>query len=230
LDTLLDAARKLSARDEIVFCFVGGGSEFSKVEEFARTNQLENIRCMPYQPQAELSAVLSAADLHVVVMGEGYQGIVHPCKIYNILTIGLPFLYVGPAESHVGEIISRLPPENRAFSAQHGQVDLVVKSISDMAERFRVAQTLVCDHMSSESQTEVCATNSAPPALAHEFSSRTLLPRLIAQIELATGETMCVEQHSGIPGQGALVATGGARRETLCADSLASQARRTDIQ
>ena len=55
LDTLLEAAKKLSARDDIAFCFVGGGSEFSKVEEFARANQLENIRCLPYQPQAELS-------------------------------------------------------------------------------------------------------------------------------------------------------------------------------
>ena len=170
LDTLLQAARKLVARDDIAFCFVGGGSEFAKVEEFARTNQLENIRCMPYQPQAELSALLSAADLHVVVMGEGYQGIVHPCKIYNILTIGLPFLYIGPAESHVGEIISRLPPQSSALSAKHGQVDIVVKSICELA------------------QSSVCATTPAPPALAHEFSSRILLPRFIAQIELTDGE------------------------------------------
>src|SRR4030095_8318502 len=109
-------AKKLSERDDISFCFVGGGSEFKKVEEFARTNQLENIRGLPYQPQSELSGVLSAADLHVVVMGEGYQGIVHPCKIYNILTVGLPFLYVGPTESHVGEIINRLPQPDTAFS------------------------------------------------------------------------------------------------------------------
>lgn len=178
LDTVLEAARKLSVRDDIVFCFVGGGSEFSKVEEFARTNQLENIRWMPYQPQAELSAVLSAADLHVVVMGEGYQGIVHPCKIYNILTIGLPFLYVGPAESHVSEIIKRLPQQDDASSARHGQVDSVAESIVKRAE----------NQMKRESQTEVRATATSPPALAHEFSIHTLLPRFIAQIELADGE------------------------------------------
>src|SRR4029077_17850537 len=90
LDTLLDAAKTLRARDDIVFCFVGGGSEFSKVEEFARASRLKNILCLPYQPQTELSGVLSAADLHVVIMGEGYQGLVHPCKIYNILTVGSP--------------------------------------------------------------------------------------------------------------------------------------------
>ena len=177
LDTLLAAAEKLSTRADIAFCFVGGGSEFKKVEDFARTNRLENIRCLPYQPQAELSAVLSAADLHVVIMGEGYQGIVHPCKIYNILTVGLPFLYVGPKESHVGEIINRLRQPETAFSARHGQVDIVVKSIINMAERFGSGSM----------------ATTAPPALAHEFSSRTLLPQFIAQIELTNAEMLPAE-------------------------------------
>jgi colanic acid biosynthesis glycosyl transferase WcaI len=178
LDTLLEAAKKLSARDDIAFCFVGGGSEFSKVEEFARANQLKNIRCLPYQPQAELSGVLSAADLQVVVMGEGYQGILHPCKIYNILTVGSPFLYIGPLESHVGEIISRLPEQDKASWAQHGQVDSVAESIFKRAESFRPGR--------GDSVT-------APSAFAREFSSRTLLPQFIAQIELTGREMIAAE-------------------------------------
>ena len=39
------------AQDErFAFCFVGGGSEFGKVQQFAATNQLKNILCLPYQP------------------------------------------------------------------------------------------------------------------------------------------------------------------------------------
>jgi glycosyltransferase involved in cell wall biosynthesis len=191
LDTLLEAAKKLRARDDIVFCFVGGGSEFGKVADFARANKVRNIRCLPYQPQAELSGVLSAADLHVVVMGDGYQGIIHPCKIYNVLTVGSPFVYIGPLESHVSEIISRLPEHGRAFSAQHGQVDLVAKSILSLAENSLSAagvETVGSDRGSSASQTVLSATprsaGSGTPAVAQEFSSRTLLPRFIAQIEL----------------------------------------------
>lgn len=177
LDTLLEAAKKLSACDDIAFCFVGGGSEFGKVEEFARANQLKNIRCLPYQPQAELSGVLSAADLHVVIMGEGYQGIVHPCKIYNILAVGSPFLYIGPIESHVSEIISRLPRQDKASSAQHGQVDRVAELIFNRAESFRSGRSDVARSF----------------AFAHEFSSRTLLPQFIAQIESTGTEMIAAE-------------------------------------
>jgi colanic acid biosynthesis glycosyl transferase WcaI len=136
LQTLLEAAKKLQPRDDIVFCFGGGGSELGKVKDFVRTNQLENIRCLPYQPQAELPALLSAADLHVVIMGAAFAGIIHPCKIYNIMAIGSPFLYIGPQESHVADIISSLPDQQQASRAQHGQVDEVVKAISERADNL----------------------------------------------------------------------------------------------
>ena len=92
LETLLQAAERLADYNDIVFCFVGGGSEFRKVKD----RGLPNILCLPYQPREKLSGSLSAADLHVVVMGEQYVGIVHPCKIYNILAVRRPFLYIGP--------------------------------------------------------------------------------------------------------------------------------------
>jgi hypothetical protein len=48
---------------------------------------LSTIHCLPYQPLDQLAGSLSAADLHVVVMGNVFVGLVHPCKIYNILSV-----------------------------------------------------------------------------------------------------------------------------------------------
>ena len=64
-----------------------------------------NLRCLPYQPLTGLAASLSAADLQVVVMGNAFVGLVHPCKIYNILSVGAPVLYIGTRPSHVTEIL-----------------------------------------------------------------------------------------------------------------------------
>ena len=69
LDTLLEAARRLTRREDIAFCFVGGGSEFQKVRRFTAQHGLDSIVLLPYQPLEKLSASLSAADLHIVVMG-----------------------------------------------------------------------------------------------------------------------------------------------------------------
>jgi len=125
LDTLLEAAERLADRDDIAFCFVGGGSEFVKLRERAQNRGLRNVLCLPYQPVEKLSGSLSAADLHAVVMGDKYVGIVHPCKIYNILAVKKPFLYIGPNESHVTDIIG----QTDSYVSSHGDIEGVVANI-----------------------------------------------------------------------------------------------------
>ena len=129
LDTLLDAARELKERSEIVFSFIGGGSEQKKVRE----QDLPNVKCLPYQPLDELSASLSAADLHVVVMGDEFVGIVHPCKVYNIMSTGAPTLYIGPTPSHVTDIASQL--RARFFITSHGDVERVTAAILEARQQ-----------------------------------------------------------------------------------------------
>ena len=126
LTTLLDAARQLRHRPDIAFCFIGGGSEFETVREFGRRHEVTNLVTLPYQPLSTLGASLSSADLHVVVMGDPFVGLVHPCKVYNIRTLGIPYLYIGPADSHVSEL-------SPAFSARHGDVETVMRHIEQAA-------------------------------------------------------------------------------------------------
>lgn len=126
LNTLLDTAFRLASRSEIVFCFVGGGSEQTKVREFASDHGLRNVKCLPYQPLRELSSSLSAADLHVVVMGEKFVGIVHPCKVYNIMSVGAPALYIGPEPSHITDIASQ---HGKFFLTRHGDIEGVTAGI-----------------------------------------------------------------------------------------------------
>jgi hypothetical protein len=129
LDTLLQAAHLLKSSRQIVFVFVGGGSEYRKIEAQIKDHPCDNIVCLPYQAREELAASLSAADMHVVVMGDPFVGIVHPSKIYNILAIGTPVLYVGPARSHVTDLFQHLHPAPHLYSARHGDAGAVVKHV-----------------------------------------------------------------------------------------------------
>jgi colanic acid biosynthesis glycosyl transferase WcaI len=141
LDSLLEAAAALRKEPEMVFCFIGGGSEFKKVQEFARRRELHNILCLPYQPLNEISASLSAADLHAVVMGDPFVGIVHPCKIYNVMALGVPVLYIGPAESHIAD----LGCGQWLSAVRHGCVAEIAQKIvkaRDAGPRFYEAECL----------------------------------------------------------------------------------------
>jgi hypothetical protein len=135
LDTVLEAARRLAPETQIHFLFVGGGSEQRRVAEFARNNSLTNITCLPYQPLSALAGSLSSADLHLVVLGNPFRGIVHPSKVYNVLRLGIPFLYIGPSPSHVSELTPLPGRGDWAFFAEHGDVDLVVSHVRFCAQR-----------------------------------------------------------------------------------------------
>jgi len=162
LDTLLGAAQKLQHRDDIVFVFAGGGSELPKVKTFATSHKMRNLRCLPYQPQDKLPALLSSADLHIVVMGDRFGGIVHPSKIYNILKIGTPFLFIGPEKSFVSQLI-----EGRdGASARHGEIDKVAALISERAGK--------------RSQL-----GAGPLPQLHDPGSESGVARFIARIETA---------------------------------------------
>jgi glycosyltransferase involved in cell wall biosynthesis len=135
LDTLLTAAARLRDHNDIVFCFIGGGASLPAVRAFASQNGLDNIICLPYQAREDLRTSLSSADLHVVVMGNEMVGIVHPCKVYNILALGIPFLHVGPRRNHVVEIMETLRSPGGAYHAGHEDVESAVLAILDAAQR-----------------------------------------------------------------------------------------------
>jgi colanic acid biosynthesis glycosyl transferase WcaI len=160
--TLLDAAALLRDRSDIVFCFVGGGIGRHAVE----SRGLPNVVLLPYQPLNMLSATLSAADLHAIVMGDAMPGIVHPCKIYNILAVGAPFLYIGPGASHIGEIVAGLHTPGAAYHVRHGNPSAAANAIA--AAAFR-------------SQRDIPELLEA----ARRFSHAVLAPRLAS---LVSGE------------------------------------------
>jgi glycosyltransferase involved in cell wall biosynthesis len=128
--TVLEAARELAGDERIRFVFVGAGGGRAAVEEAVARDRLENVLLLPYQPLSELRYSLSAADLHLVTMGSEMVGIVHPCKVYGALRVARPVLFVGPAESHVGEI---LRASGAGWQVAHGNVEGLVARIREAA-------------------------------------------------------------------------------------------------
>lgn len=165
LDAVLQAALQLRQHRKLAFLFVGGGTEQQKVREFAQIHQLDSIRCLPYQPIEKLSGSLSAADLHLVVMGDPYVGIVHPCKIYNIVSLGLPFLFIGPNPSHGSDLVAEIGQPEIARFAPNGDVEAVIRHILEAMKKG-----------SSNSHVSI-------KKHSHHFSINQLLPLICGRLE-----------------------------------------------
>ncbi len=166
LTTLMEAARALADDARFTFCFVGGGSEHPKVKKFAEEQGLKNILCLPYQPLNELAGSLSAADLHTVVLGDPFVGMIHPCKIYNILTVGAPVLYVGPEPSHLADILASMSGSPHTARVAHGNPEGAVAAIKRIAA------------LGARGEKELFARTAA------KFSVHTLRPQQVKLLEV----------------------------------------------
>jgi colanic acid biosynthesis glycosyl transferase WcaI len=96
------------------------------------------------------------------VMGNNYVGIIHPCKIYNVLAAKRSFLYIGPTDSHVQDIVSQVG--RGAYVAGHGDVEAVTENI---------LQAIRC-------RTIILPTISE---VGKRFSKDFLIPQMICAIE-----------------------------------------------
>jgi putative colanic acid biosynthesis glycosyltransferase WcaI len=103
-DTLIAAARQLET-DNVGLVFVGDGAERGRLKTLAAG--AKNIRVLPFFPAGEIPSVLAAADLHVVTIKRGLEGVVVPSKMFGILSAGKPILAVAPAETDVATLGAR---------------------------------------------------------------------------------------------------------------------------
>ncbi len=128
--TLVETALRMKDDARFVFAFVGGGIGKQAVEEAIELHRPPNMLSLPYQPLERLHFSLSAADLHVVTLGNEMVGIIHPCKIYGAMAVGRPVLLIGPRPSHAADIIERF---GIGWRVDHGDVDGAAALIQQIA-------------------------------------------------------------------------------------------------
>jgi len=113
---------------------------------------------LPYQPLDQIKYSLSAADLHIVSLGNDMSGIVHPCKIYGALSIGRPVLTLGPKESYLNDIlqpdqpstishqpsvINHQPSPPVGWSIEHGDVGAAVAALKAAADQTQAERAAI---------------------------------------------------------------------------------------
>ncbi len=168
---ILQAARRLGDEPRLRFVFIGGGAGRAEVEEAVARLHLDNVELLPYQPLETLRFSLSAADVHLVTMGAAMVGVVHPCKVYGALRVARPVLFVGPAASHVGEI---LRTSRAGWQVDPADVDALEARIRSLLRLDREALRRV---------------GAAAAAAAEEFTEERLCGRFGDVLDRAFAET-----------------------------------------
>ncbi len=144
LETLIETAKILQAKEEIVFHLVGGGYEYEKIKALAEEAGLENVNFWPAISKSEVSHFLARCDLSVISYRdlEIYKTVL-PNKLFEYMTIARPIVAsVCPGEitkviesSECGIVV---PPESPEQLAQS-----IVWLYEHPAERHKMGKNAV---------------------------------------------------------------------------------------
>jgi colanic acid biosynthesis glycosyl transferase WcaI len=105
LDEFLAAAGRLGAKGP-VWAFAGGGRRLDEAQSYAAANPTARVEVLPYVAHAELAASLAAADVHLVSLRSGWEGLMVPSKLQAAFTVGRPVIFMGPRDSEPFEWIA----------------------------------------------------------------------------------------------------------------------------
>ncbi|MBC8188868.1 MAG: glycosyltransferase family 4 protein [Puniceicoccaceae bacterium] len=197
LDTILNAAEQLKDDPRFIFAFIGGGKgkavvdarinewdsgnlgkyeckdTLSHIQTSPHSNSRPSVVSLPYQPLDQIRYSLSAADLHIVSLGDNMSGIVHPCKIYGALSIGRPVLALGPKQSYLNDIIDG---NDIGRSIEHGDVDAAVAALQAAADQTQEERVAI-----GQRAQQVATEKFSREQLVHQFLETVLKAENILQ-------------------------------------------------
>lgn len=124
--TILGAMERLKNEPNIRFVFVGGGKRRAEVEAFIRAHAIPNASWHDYQARENLGASLSAADIHLISLREGVEGIMVPSKLFGIMAVARPSIFVGNASSEIARVLAE---HDAGVTVREGDPDALARAI-----------------------------------------------------------------------------------------------------
>jgi colanic acid biosynthesis glycosyl transferase WcaI len=103
LSAVVDAARLVAARRDIVFVICGNGELRASLE--ASSRDLPNVRFLDLQPLARLNELLNMADVHLLPQLRGAADLVMPSKLGGMLASGRPVIAAAAPGTEIANVV-----------------------------------------------------------------------------------------------------------------------------
>lgn len=127
--TMLDAAQQLQDEPEIRLVIIGDGARRQWLNDELRRRKLENVLLLPLQPQETLAHSLSAADVALVTLEQGTEGLCVPSKFYPVLAVARPVIAVMDPSAEVARVVAE---ERVGRVVRQGDVGALVAAVRSM--------------------------------------------------------------------------------------------------
>ena len=138
-DVLVDVAKRLETRTQILILCIGEGSLKRKMIRDATREKLRNIRFEPFQPRRRLAEVHAAANATLLTLSKDSQDASVPSKMVTYLAAGRPIVCAVPEGSSISQ---ELQAAQAGVRTPPGDPDSIARAITLLAGRPREARQM----------------------------------------------------------------------------------------
>jgi colanic acid biosynthesis glycosyl transferase WcaI len=139
LENVLEAAGRLRAHRDVLFLFVGDGSEKKRLQEYAHDKALSNVRFLPLLPRGLLPEMLAAADVLVLNQSAHIVDTVIPSKLFTYMAAGRPIV---AAVSQLSQAATCIRTAGSGISVESENPAALVEAILRLKEDRELAERL----------------------------------------------------------------------------------------
>ena len=135
IDILLDIAKSLENKEDILFQIIARGSRYHEIETKIEKLYLRNCMLLPFQDDEIFPHSLSAANVGVVLLDHRASRDSIPSKVYNLMIAGKPILYISSKDSELFNYAKKYE-NGECFTTE--EKDLIVQYILKLygSEKF----------------------------------------------------------------------------------------------
>lgn len=140
METIMGAARELRDNQYIVFLFIGEGYKKQWMIDYARNWKLANCQFHTYVERKEIGYSLSCANIGLVSLVSGQEGLSVPSKTFGILAAGVPVIAIMSANSEIALVVKE---NDCGIVVEPGDIQGLAEVIvrlcfdSELAENFK---------------------------------------------------------------------------------------------
>ncbi len=127
----IELARELRRRKaDISICFAGRGNRYSQLREMV-TEEDTNITFAGFANERELPLRLTAADIHLISLREGWEGLVVPSKFFGSIAAGRPLIYAGTPDSAIKKWLNQY---NIGLYLDSSNINIVADKLIELSD------------------------------------------------------------------------------------------------
>lgn len=131
VEVMVELADMMKNHKDILFQIIGRGPRLPHLKALVEEKNLSNCTFLPFQSDEMFPYSLSAADLGVVILDEITSKGSVPSKSYNLMSYGIPSLYIAVEDSELHDYAIRY---NHAKCVDHNNLKNAVNFILEMRD------------------------------------------------------------------------------------------------